>query len=491
MKRWTPQLKTVVFIAFLLLNSFNKQAVAQAVTTGLLDPALTSQFNTLELRSAQANQATYNILFPVCVTGSNNPACTPAVLSVFKRVRELVDTANAITGHPGQFSLGVDTASLGFALRWTAPEETSAQGSMTTQFANSQRAALASHISALRMNTLGIRLADNENSTLPDYDSLFGFHENHALGGGASADSSEPIWVPWGAFANGAYAWGSKQPTVLEDAFDYDGSQLTLGLDRRINEQLVIGLMAGYTNRQIDFNSSLSVVDGGIKSNGFSAVFYGAYNYQIAFVSASLGGQWLSYDSTRRITYPSQNPNVASVDETARSNSHSHALTSSLEAGLDWQRKGFTAEPYLRGDFQYVKAGAFRESGAANGFDMQFQAQTLHSFDCAAGLKLQYALTPSFGVIVPFVRTELHHEFSNNSRTVSGSYLDAGALLNSNASASFNIPTDKADTSYYQVAVGTSMVMQHGLQAFAQYSQVFQLDNYSDHVIAGGIRIEF
>ena len=148
MKRWTPQLKTVVFIAFLLLNSFNKQAVAQAVTTGLLDPALTSQFNTLELRSAQANQATYNILFPVCVTGSNNPACTPAVLSVFKRVRELVDTANAITGHPGQFSLGVDTASLGFALRWTAPEETSAQGSMTTQFANSQRAALASHISA-------------------------------------------------------------------------------------------------------------------------------------------------------------------------------------------------------------------------------------------------------------------------------------------------------------------------------------------------------
>jgi uncharacterized protein YhjY with autotransporter beta-barrel domain len=469
---------------------------------GLSAPALADlnsiQFtNPIEQAAARANQATYDELTggrggegegAICDPQLSGPAgsCTGVVFEIFSNVRELVETANELTDSGSTtYSLRLDQENLGFALRWTAAEELAAQGSSATQFSNNQLGSLASRISALRVSALG-RTARND---LPG--SLW------ASGGGASADDS--IAKRWGGFLNGAFGYGRKDDTSdpfnissnpgAEDAFDFDGSEITLGADYRLGESTVLGALLGFSKRRVDFDSSVSIVDGTIDTDGASLIVFALWENDRFYLSGSLGGQWLGYDMTRRITYPSLNPLVAPVDVTTASKTDSNTLMGTLGGGANFNFGGFGLEPYAKAEYQKVGIDEFTEQGSS-GFEFGYGDQDIKSFQLAAGVKLQYVFTPSFGVIVPYARAEFRKELENDAREISAAYsgVPAGSAT---VGQDFNLATDEQDDDFYVVVGGFSVVFKHGLQGFLQYQEVLDLDTFSDRVIAGGVRLEF
>jgi uncharacterized protein YhjY with autotransporter beta-barrel domain len=454
----------------------------------------------IERAAARANQAAFNQLTvssggqePICPEQTRAPvgACTGVVFSTFGRVRELVHTANELTGSgPTTFSLGLDQENLGFALRWTAAEELAAQGSSATQFTTSQLNSLSSRISALRFAASGARAGSAYN--LRSGEGLF------AANGGAGGDDTS-IASRWSAFVDGSFGYGSKDDTSdpfnpagstgAEDGFDFDGQEITAGVDYRLNNNIVIGVLLGYTDRAVDFDSLVSIVDGRIDSKGESAMAYGLWENDRFYVSGSIGGQWLDYDLTRRITYPSLNPLVASIDVTALSETSSTTLTGTLNAGVTFSAKGFGFEPYVKLEYQDISIDNFTERGST-GFEFNYGKQDIKSFEGGVGFKLQYVITPRFGVIVPYLRGEYRKEFDNDVRQISAVFagLPASAV---SADADFNLATDEPDDDYMLGAAGASIVLPHGWQGFIQYQQVFDLDTFDDRAITGGIRLEF
>jgi uncharacterized protein with beta-barrel porin domain len=462
-------------------------------------------FNALERLSATANQASYNALTsnpsasiycnPQLVGPSGT--CSSAVFLVFSNLRDLVQTANALlaNGQPTRYSLNIDAQGLGDALRWTAAEELSAPGTAATQFTNSQFASISSRITALRFGATGFSVADMP--VQPSGEPVVAAVEPHQLGGGASADGADIGTVSrWGGFLNGSFGWGNRAPSVLEDAFAYDSRSATLGVDYRFNRRLVLGAAAGYTNQRIDFNSALSVVGGGIHSDGGSVQVFALYDWDSgAYASASLGAQRSSYDSTRLITYPSQNIAVPSVDALATGATHSDAFTGTFELGWSFARKALSFEPYVSGDYQHIRLAGFRESsvniggpdsGDPAGFDFDYAGQRITLLDSALGVRLQYSYSPRFGVAVGYVKAEYHHLFDNNPGTVISSY---NAIAGSGAA--FDIPSDKPDSDFFQFAVGSSFVFAHGIQAFLQYQTSAGITNVSTHLISAGFRGAF
>jgi len=466
---------------------------------GLCTPALADltalQFsNPIEQAAALANQATYNELTggeaPLCDPQISGPAgnCTGAVFEMFSNVRELVETANELTDSGStRYSLRLDQENLGFALRWTAAEEIAAQGSSATQFTNSQLNSLASRISALRVSALG-RTARNDR--MPG--TLW------ASGGGACADDS--IAKRWGGFLNGAFGYGRKDDTTdpfntgtsasgAEDAFDFDGSEITLGADYRLGSNTVLGALLGFSKRRVDFDSAVSIVDGSIDTDGSSLLFFALWEADRFHVSGSVGGQWLGYDLTRRITYPSLNPLVAPVDVTTTSSTDSNTLMGTLSGGANFNFGGFAIAPYAKAEYQKVSVDQFTEQGAS-GFEFGYGEQDIKSFQLAAGATLQYVFTPRFGVIVPYARAEIRKEFEGDPRNISATYasMPDGSV---SVDQDFNLATDEHDDQFFVVAGGFSVVFKGGVQGFLQYQQVLDLDTFSDRVIAGGIRLEF
>ena len=458
--------------------------------TALVDSGIYA-YNGLEIAAAQSNDAAYGALLTIC--GGNpaaGPTCSGNQLALFNRLRELEDTANGLLGRgETTYSLRLGAQALGFALRWTAPEEYAAQGSLTTKFANSQLTTMANRFSALRFATQ-IRLARGDS---PDSDAdgprLSYYSSGTMQGGAAGADGGNPFpSSSWGAFANGSYSAGSKSPTTFEDAFNYNDTEYSAGADVRLNAHTVVGLLANHTINHVNFNSSESIVNGGIKGQGYGALAYVQWEGDAFYVNGSVGIQHLSLDTRRSITYPSLNPLIPSVDETSTSSTTATSWIGTVGTGYSFHWGGFSVEPYLNGQYVHTQIADFTEHDG-NGFDFNVGSQGIPSLTTSLGLKLQQAFLPPFGVIVPYLYGEYRHEFMQSSRNVDSQYSNSGLAVG--AGSGFNLPTDAPTRGYYAAGGGLTLVLKHGLQGFVQYVKIFNLANYSDYVASGGIRYEF
>ena len=460
----------------LIINAF---AATCALNIGsahadLSDPTVLAQLNPLEQLAARADQAAYNALTvaatptgaPICDPALGNQApktgpCTGNVFNLFSRLRELVQTADAIANldTSRQFSLGLDAKGLGLALRSTAPEEVAALGTSSTEFSNSLFDGLESRISALRLKAHDLKLAANTTG----YGDGSAYRPGRSPLGGAAGADGDSLASPWGGFVNGWSQHGHKNGTAdsggYEDAFSLEGRAITAGVDYRLNPHVVVGGIIGLSAKTIDFDSTQGAFNGEFATNGSSLLTYGLWDSDQFYLSGSVGWQWLNNDFTRSIDYPSLNPLTPSIYEMATSSTDSRALLATLGAGYDATLQGFTIEPYVKANYQRIKIDAFTETGS-HGFDLQYGEQRITSLDGAIGLKLQRVFTPSFGVLVPYMRGDVHKEFDDKPRTISAVYsalADVG--LATAASVAFAIPTDQRDRTYGVIAAGVSMVM--------------------------------
>lgn len=448
----------------------------------------------LEQNAARANQAVFDVLDAEVTAGTLTPVSDPQRFAVYENTRELVHTANELQGGPGDttFSLGLDLEGLGFALRWTAAEEMAAHESLTSETANGQLANLAGRLSALRFGAGGFSLAG------------LGFAPSATLVDNEFEGSEVDNWTDsvsrLGGFINGSFGYGGKDPTAVEPAFDFDNSEYMIGLDYRLRRFLVVGAAYGITDAEIDFDSTQSIVDGGVKSDARLYSFYGLFANERFYVDGVVSLQKSDLDITRRIVYPSFNPDVPGTDETALSSTEANTFTASFSAGVHWQNRRFGIEPFIDYFYQDIEIDGFRERGTTReGFDLNIGKQTYDVRDLSLGVHLTATFTPSIAVIVPYIRAEWHNESGNSVRRVSAVYANGPA----SNSTDFLVPTDRPDDSYYTVMIGFSSVLRGsrivreggrskgGLQAFVQYQSVFDLDDYDNNVITGGFRYEF
>lgn len=476
-------------------------------------------FNALERRAAIANQNTFNELDPLCSSGIST-RCSAAQAQVYENVRELVHTANELQGSGAiDASLQLDREGLGFALRWTAAEETAAQGASSTEFTNGQIANLASRMTALRFGARGFQITGTGLIPNEQMAALANAARGRGLAtglrGGAASDDAEQAeegsgengepstqFSRVGGFLNVSYGYGDREPTQLEDAFDFEALEVTGGIDYRFDNGLVIGATAGGTFNEVDFDSVKSIVDGGVKGDGFSVSTFAMYSPSAWYVSAFGSAQFMRFEMTRFIKYPSFNPDRDNVNTATLSETDSTTLTFELATGYNFNWSNFSVEPYAKATYLSVTIDGFTEQDlASKGFDFVIDEQQIDSAEVAAGLRATYVWTPSFGVFMPYARVEAIHEFQDDSRKISAVYRSVSDLANAKR-LDFNVPTEDVDPDYFTASVGLSAIVRGGrpdddgvihggIQVFVEYRTLIGLEDISNHVFSGGLRYEF
>jgi uncharacterized protein YhjY with autotransporter beta-barrel domain len=318
-------------------------------------------------------------------------------------------------------------------------------------------------------------------------------------------------------------AFGDRADTTdtgSEDAFDFDGRELALGVDWRFSDHLVAGGLVGYTDRKVDFDVNKSAADGDINADGFSLLAFTQWDDLHWYGSLAVGYQKLKYDITRRIAViaESEDPgNFDAPDAVAEGSSDGSGLLAALNVGVPFQFGGWGTDLFLKATWQKQSIDRFSESltqinsdpGAA-GYAFDVGKQDIKSFDTSVGFKVQYVATPSFGVIIPFLRGEFHQQLEDSPRAVDLQFqgLDDPSLTPQQVAAlqdafQFQLRSDRPDKSWISAAIGASAVISGsnrvndagrgagGLQCYVQYSTVFGLANYNNSAISAGLRYEF
>ncbi len=459
-------------------------------------------FNELERQSAIAALATYERLIrdaecaDSAIVDPRAGSCSGQVFSLFSNVREIVHTANDITNDgPTAFSLGADTEGLGFTLRWTAAEEYAAQGNMAREFVAGQVSGLATRLTALRAGAVGV--------------TVFGFssprQQSHGralpllLSSFNSDASGDAHYGRWGGFINYDFGDGSRDPTELEDAFDFENSQITLGIDYRAGDRWIIGIIVGLSEQEVDFDAAQSIVEGTIEADGRSLQPFFMFQQGPWYLSSSLGWQRMRFDSNRAIRYPSINPDIPSVDTLVVSEADANMGSLFLEAGRSFPWRKFTVEPYINFKYSDIRVDGFVEDDINDdAFDLVVQKQNITSREFTLGSKLQYVWTPAVGVFIPYATLEIVNQSDDSPRLIEAYYAQ-----DPTGTSAFSVPTEALDSSYQVYTVGMSAVLRGArqtrvggtlggdVQSFVNYRTLRGLEGFDIDFYSLGLRYTF
>jgi outer membrane autotransporter protein len=373
------------------------------------------------------------------------------------------------------------------ALSQITPESATKANKTSRQGSETQNRNLGSRITALRAGARGLSFqglslrTDDQNLPIE----LISQAYNRSRHGGGASEDNPLLDSKLGIFITGDISTGSKDKSDLEAGLDFHTYGVTIGLDYRINNQFILGGAMGY----IDTNTELENSAGETDTQGYSLSLYGTYyrdqNYFIDF-SASYGSN--NFDQSRRIDYSLDG--LADVKQKLTADYDGNMFSLFIGSGYDFTRDAWTFGP--RADLEYIKSDidGFTEkvsdaSADGGGWATRVDATDQKWLTLKLGGKLSYTHSADWGVLIPYTRLDLLHEFKDDSQVISAHF------ISDPAGNTIRIESDDPDRNYMRLRLGTSAQFQNGMVGFIDFSTLLAHSDWSAHTLSIGFRTEF
>jgi len=287
-------------------------------------------------------------------------------------------------------------------------------------------------------------------------------------GGGASPDTDP--FARFGGFIQGDIDVGKQSGTNGTQGFDVRTNGLTIGVDYRFPGNHVLGAAVGLMKAKTDLTDNA----GDQNAKGYSISLFGEYvPVENAYVDLAMNIGRNKYDGKRR---------VADSTGEYNSNPRGNQFGIALSAGYQFYRQSLTLTPYGRVEYVDASIDSFQESGAPD--PLQVDSQRYKSTVLSAGGQAQYAISTSWGVLVPYARVEYQYTAQNSAKQVN-------AQLVGLPSSNTLLPSVGADKSYGNVGLGATAVLPRGMSGYFNYQHLFGKQNFDDDRYILGVRIEF
>ncbi len=232
-----------------------------------------------------------------------------------------------------------------------------------------------------------------------------------------ACDSSEP--ARWGAWGGALGGFGVVGGTANAGTLTYNLGGFAAGLDRRVTDELLVGVTAGFT--------SGSQWVGGFSGRGLSDTFqaglYASYAKNAIYVDGLAAYAYSDNQMQRQITIPG-------LSRTANGRTGANLFFGQLEAGYRFDiggRADAYITPFARLQGATATQSAFSESGAG-ALDLSVAAQTTNSLRSVLGAQLGGALDLGWrDRLAMTVKLGWGHEYADTARPVAASFVGAPA----------------------------------------------------------------
>jgi outer membrane lipase/esterase len=123
-----------------------------------------------------------------------------------------------------------------------------------------------------------------------------------------------------------------------------------------------------------------------------------------------------------------------------------------------------------------------------SGLNVEIDDQTYRSFALGLGGQVSYAMSQSWGVLLPYASLEYVHDFEKNDSSVTGRFVNDDPIA---GKIPFTLPIDSRDQNYFNFGIGASAQFTNGTAGFVNYEQLLGYSDVSQYRINAGLRFEF
>ncbi|MCX7553376.1 autotransporter domain-containing protein [Marinicella sp. S1101] len=356
-------------------------------------------------------------------------------------------------------------------LSWMRPRNVVHQARNSTKLVASQLSNIGQRMAQLRSGISGFSVADlslsNGSQSLPV--SMLGYQGDDA--------AAASFVSPWGFFINGNIAAGDYQyADEINDGFDFDSDSLTVGVDYRFSNRVVIGSALGYNQMKSNTGSGVAMESEGLSLNVFG-LFTPTDNI---YVDTRLSYARPDIKQTRNEFFELID---AIVDIEAIGRTQSEQFTAAISAGYGFNFGAWQFSPYLGIEYVDNQLDQFTESGA-RGFNIFYAEQDFESTKYNLGFNLSRAISTRNGVVSPQVSWQYNREDQDGG-------IMAMRLIGMPVDELFNVETNFTENTSSQASIGLTWVTANGKMFYLRYQQIFGLRNFDQYAISLGARFEF
>jgi outer membrane autotransporter protein len=292
---------------------------------------------------------------------------------------------------------------------------------------------------------------------------------------------------PLGVFASGLGQFGSRDLTSSENGYSFNNAGFVTGADYLITPRLLAGLAFGYTRANFSFDTSAVSAPGQFlhddlfTGNVYATVAFSDALYMNAI--ALIGGS--NNNSQRHIVIPSDNPDVAPVDQIATGSFGTRVEGVTVSSGYTLTSGPFVVTPIVRFLYEHTGVAGFSEN--AFSVNLRYGSSSVNTVQSSLGADAQYTMITGFGLLYPTARFHWWHQYSPGNTSVTATFVNDVTPTLSNLILP-GIPTSR---NYVDLGVGLGLQLSRSGSAFVTYDSILGISHTSYNSFTAGVRFIF
>jgi uncharacterized protein with beta-barrel porin domain len=300
-------------------------------------------------------------------------------------------------------------------------------------------------------------------------------------------DESAGGFSRWGLFASGNIGRGESDPRDNTPSYDFDVNGITVGVDYRKTDNLVLGGAVGYTRQDTD----LADDQGSVAMRGFSFSGYASWYLKNSwYIDSAVTFGRNRFDNKRRIQYtlPLPGGGSTSVDTQARADFDGDDRSLTVTFGRDFHKAAWGGSYYGRVLYSRLGFDAFDEevdAGAGSGLGLHVDSRNVTALSSMFGAKLTWTHSTDWGVVIPTAQLEWQKEYKSDPDEFTA------VLLDDPTGTPIVITGEPLDSSYFRVGVGVALVLTKGRSGFVLYEKMLGRNGMDQDNLTLGFRMEF
>ena len=260
---------------------------------------------------------------------------------------------------------------------------------------------------------------------------------------------------------------------------------MTISVDYSLTEDLMLGSAFTYMNTSGEYANNAGSQD----TDLFNGSIYGSYyitdDFYIDGLAFYAGN---NYNITRNINYVDDTG--ALINSRVEGTPGGSQYGFNFATGYNYHHKRLIVGPYASVSYLSSDVDAYSESELGSvqsqGWATSYDGQGIRSLKTTLGTLLSYNFDVPWGVVIPQVRGEWHHEFKDDARTITSSFVGAGPN-----SAPFSVFIDGPDRDYFTFGTSLTSTLDHGVTAFLAYDMLIGYDNVNSYGFTLGGKVDF